>query len=130
MAKNVDYRFRIGQDELTTLYNAAQARAKAHTEIADKYQAVIRECPYFESEKEALQSAIDLMKKEYSDFQIWAQIEKVEDIVRLKNLWIVTDDWKVKQAAEYLGLALMYDSTRLQNIVYDNVSIDNVVAYY
>ncbi len=130
MTKDIDYRFRIGQEELTTLYNASKARTKAHSDITDKYQAIIRECSHFDSEKEALQSAVDLMKKEYSDYQIWAQIEKAGNVVRVKNWWIVTDDWKVKQAADFLGLALMYDSTRLQNIIYDKVSLDDVVSYY
>lgn len=126
----MDYRYRISQDELKRLYENAKSRIAAHPEIAEEYQKIIQECPYFESEKEALQSALKLMSDGYSTYQIWADIEKDGDIIRVKNWWIVTKDWRVKQAADYLGLALMYDTVRLQTIINYKVDIDEVIAYY
>ena len=126
----MDYKYRISQEELKRLYEHAKARMVAHPDIAEDYQKNIQKCPYFESEREALQSAIKMIKDGFSSYQIWAKFEKEDDIFRITNWWIVTDDWKIKQAADYLGLALMYDTVRLQTIIDHDVDIDEVVAYY
>lgn len=117
----MEYRFRINQDDLSYLYDSAQARIKAHPEFAEKQKKVIQEHAYFKTEKEALESAISKMKNKYSSYQIWAKTEKEGDIIRIQDYWIITDDNKVKLAADYLGMALMYDSSQLLNIVTNNL---------
>lgn len=126
----MEYRFRISQDDLNTLYESSRLRLDAHPELAERHKEIIQKYPFFESEKEALEYAIKMINENYSDYQIWVKIEKEEDIIHIQKWWIVTDDWKIKQSADYLGMALMYDSTRLQNIIYDNIKIDDVIAYY
>lgn len=112
------YRYRMSQEYLGYIYESAKARIEAHRDIADRHRASIQSCTHYKSEKDALKAAIALMKSdEYSDCQIWAKIEKVAEFYRIVNWWLVTDDCKLKQSAEYIGMALMYDSTKLQKII-------------
>lgn len=125
------YQYRISQDEMSRLYEAAKGRMDAHLEFTDEQKKIITKCPHFKSEKEALETAIKLIKKTHSDYQIWAKIEKGDDgIFRIQNWWIVTDDGKTKLAADYIGMALMYDDIRLSRIIDNNVTIDDIVAYW
>jgi len=87
--------------------------------VCKKYKKIIEGLPYFKSEKEALTHALNLMKKDFSDYQVWAKIEKDGKIFHIADWWIVTDDWRVKQTADYIGLALVYDNIRLQKIYYE-----------
>lgn len=129
--KNTIHQFRISQEDMDYLYTSAQGRMKANPDAADRFSKIIQEFPRFKTEKEALQRAIKLIKESQSDFQIWAKIEKGDDgIYRVQNWWIVTDDAKVKQAAEYIGMALMYDDIRFSRIISDNVKLDDVVSYW
>lgn len=127
---NMEYRYRISQDDLARIYENAQARMDANPEIAEKRKKAISEHSSFKSEKEALQAAIKLKKENHWGCQIWASVEKVDDIYRIQNYWLVTDDGKTKLSADYIGMALMYDETRLLNIIDNNVKIDDVVAYW
>lgn len=125
------YQYRISQDEMKRLYEAAKGRMDAHLEFTDEQKEIIANYPYFKTEKEALQNAIKLIKKNQSDYQIWAKIEKGDDgIFRIQNWWIVTDDGKTKMAADYIGMALMYDDIRLSRIIENNIGINDVVAYW
>lgn len=123
--------FRISQDDLTYIYERAKGRMDANPEFAEKFTKVLQGLSYFDTEKEALTSAIKRMQKDGSNYQIWAKIEKGSDgIIRVKNWWLVTDDARVQQAADYIGMALMYDSSRILNVMDNEIPIDDVVAYY
>lgn len=124
-----DYRYRISQSDLKYVFETAKSRMEAHPEIAERHQNIIQKCPYFESEREALGMAIKLENENPYRCQIWAKVEKVEDIYRIQNYWLVSDDVKIKVSAEYIGMALMYDEPRLSRIIRDNAKIDDVVAY-
>lgn len=113
------------------LYENANGRMEAHPEFADERKKIIQGCSYFKTEKEALESAVKLTKETQSNYQIWVKFEKGDDgIFRIQNWWIVTDDGKTKMAADYIGMALMYDETRITTIINDNVKVDDVVAYW
>lgn len=123
--------FRISQDYLTYIYERAKGRMDANPEFAEKFTKVLQGLSYFDTEKEALTSAIKRMQKDGSNYQIWAKIEKgCDGIIRVKNWWLVTDDARVQQAADYIGMALMYDSSRILNVMDNEIPIDDVVAYY
>ncbi len=124
------YRYRMNQERLKYLYESAESRIDAHPNIAEKHRADIQKCTHYESEKEALSRALELERENPYSCQIWAKIEKADDIYRIQKYWLVTDDVKIKMAADYIGMALMYDETRLQNIIYNKVKIDDVIAYY
>ena len=112
---------RIGQEQLKYTYESAQGRMAAHPERAERDKKIVQEYSYFRTEKEALEFAIKQMKERCSHYQIWAKIEKGEDdIFRIQNWWIATDDCKVIMAAEYIGMAHMYDWSRLVKIIDEN----------
>lgn len=127
-----DLRYRISQEEMRYIYESAKARMDFHVEHANKQKDIIAKHPYFKTEKEALQEALKLIKKTKFDCQIWAEIEKGDDdIFRVQNKWMVIEDWKVKLAAEYIGMALMYDDIRFNRILNNNnINIDEIIAYY
>ena len=123
-----DLRYRISQEEMKYTYESAKARMDCHVEHANKQKDIIAKQPFFKTEREALQAA--LKNENLLDYQIWAKIEKGEDgIFRIQNNWIVTDDVFVKLAAEYIGMALMYDDIRFNRIIYNNIKIDDIVSY-
>ena len=108
----------------------AKARMDFHVDYANKQKVIIAKQPYFKTEKEALQEAIKL-RKENHWCQIWAEIEKGDDdIYRIQNKWIVIEDGKIKLAAEYIGMALMYDDIRFNRIINNDIPIDEVIAYW
>ncbi len=123
-------RYRISQNELEYTYETAQKRMAFHKEATEKFKNIIDGKEYFKTEKEALEHALALFKKDGEFRLIWAKIEKDDDIYRILNQWIVADDNNVNQAAEYVGMALMYDKVRLEGIIIDNINIDDVIAYF
>ena len=125
----MEYRFRIEQDKLKYIFQTAKDRMKAHPEFADKYKKAISECSFFKSEKEALEIALKKEKENPYSNQIWATVKKIENVYHISN-WLVTDDPNIKLSAEYIGMALMYDETRLFTIIDANVKVDDVIAYY
>ena len=128
---NKNLRYRISQEEMKYTYERAKARMDFHIDYANKQKDIIAKHPYFKTEKEALQEALKLIKKTKSDCQIWAEIEKGnDDIYRIQNKWIVIEDGKIKLAAEYIGMALMYDDIRFNRIINNNIPIDEVIAYW
>ena len=128
---NKNFRYRISQEEMKYTYERAKARMDFHIDYANKQKDIIAKHPYFKTEKEALQEALKLIKKTKSDCQIWAEIEKGDDdIYRIQNKWIVIEDGKIKLAAEYIGMALMYDDIRFNRIINNNIPIDEVIAYW
>lgn len=126
----MEHRFRMTQDVLEYTYENAKGRMDAHPDIAEEKKNIIKNLPHFNSEKEALETAFKMEAENPYSCQIWAKIEKSNDIYRIVNWWIVTDDVKVKQAADYIGMAQMYDEARLCRIIDNNVKIDDVVAYW
>ena len=128
---NKNLRYRISQEEMKYTYESAKARMDFHVDYANKQKDIIAKHPYFKAEKEALQEALKLIKKTKSDCQIWAEIEKGDDdIYRIQNKWIVIEDGKIKLAAEYIGMALMYDDIRFNRIINNDIPIDEVIAYW
>lgn len=128
--QKLEYQYRMSQDELAYTYENAQARMNANPEFADKHKKAIQTISSFKNEKDALKAAIDIMNEKHSECQIWAKIEKVDDIYRIQDYWITIDDGLVKQSADYIGMALMYDTLRLRRIIRDKVKIDDVIAYW
>lgn len=111
-------RYELGQDELGYMYESAQSRMAAHPDFAKRYKKMIADCTHFDNEQDALQAAIKPAREGEFDYycQIWAKIEKDEEFYRISDYWIVTGDVQIQQAAEYIGMALVYDNARLQRI--------------
>lgn len=126
----MDYRIGMTQDDMKFIYESAKDRMDIHPEHAEKCKKKIQLQRVFTSEKDALKFALKKMKQGNLGprYQIWAAIEKDEDIYRIQNFWIVTDDNRVKMAAEYIGMALIYSEIELRSIIRDNINIEDVVA--
>ena len=122
------YKLKNNQEILMYAYESAQARMKIHHEFTAKCTKTIQEFPHFESEREALINAIEMKEKGCFDCQIWAKIDKDEEYYYIQDYYIVTDDNIVKQAAEYIGMAQIYDDANIFYIINDNVNINDVIA--
>ena len=121
------YKLQLTQEILKRVYEDARDLKEYNRELAEEYELLIRDHKFFKTEKEALMEAIKLMKANLYNYQIWAKIDKGKDgVYRVLNWWLVTNDNKVKFAAEHTGLALVYDSTSLLNIMDDNIPLDEV----
>ena len=101
---------------------------KAHPEHAEKQKKIIEKSPYFTREQEALEYALNQTKAGTHEYQIWVKLEKDEEFYGFQNYWIATDNTSVKLAAEYIGMALVYDDIRLSQIVTNHIKIDEVLA--
>ena len=114
----MENRYKLGQDELSYMYESAQSRMAAHPDFAKRCKKAVADCTHFDNEQDALQAAIKPAREGKFDYycQIWAKIEKDEEFYRISDYWIVTGDVQIQQAAEYIGMALVYDNARLQRI--------------
>lgn len=121
------YKNEFSQGTLDYIYESAKGRMSFHPDLKEKYTSMIDEYRHFKTEREALVAALQMWKSNPMNCQIWAKIEKDEEFYRIADWWIVTNDWKVKQAAEYIGMMLIYDEVKLCCIVDDNVPIDNII---
>lgn len=86
------------QGELRYVYEAAQARMKFHPEVAEKFKRIIKEYPYYKTLEEAVLTA------NKTDKDIWAKIRKNKEFYDIQNYFIVSNDNRVLQAAEYIGM--------------------------
>lgn len=107
MAKKVEYRNGMEQYILKCTYENAKGRMEVHPDIANKYIGIIQKHPYFKTEKEALEVAIK-NEGDKPRWQIWAKIEKDEEFYRIQDYYIVSDDYRVLIAADYIGMAQIY----------------------
>lgn len=121
---------RINQEELDYTYRTAVDRLSSHQDIYSEYNKIIESQQFYDNEKDALRSAIERVKNKSYECQIWVKIQKENDIYKLQNHWIVTDDWKVKICAEYVGMFLAYDYSTLQKILHYKISIEDIMNCY
>lgn len=122
------YKYEFNQGTLDHIYENAKGRMEFHPDLAEKYTDMIDKHRHYETEREALEIAFQTWESSPMNCQIWAKIEKDEEFYRIMDWWIVTNDWKIKQAAEYIGMVLLYDEVKLSRIVNDDVPIDDILA--
>lgn len=122
---------RISQEQLKYIYESAKDRMAAHIERAKQATTIVEKQPHFNTQKEALEFAVQKMRETDGWYQVWAKVEKGEDgIYRVQNWWLSTDDIKTIEAAEYIGLAQTHDGSMILSIIDDNIPVDDIVAYY
>ena len=122
----MEYGYRINQEQLRYLYESAKSRMEAHPEYTEKQREIIKNCSIYESERDALEAAIKLPEGYMECCIIWAKIEKDEEFYHIKNdYWLVTYTSDAIKAAEYLGMADMYNSERIQDIIQNKTKKDN-----
>lgn len=103
---------RTNQVHLQYMYDSAQARMKAHPDIAVKYQKIIQEYPYFESKEKVREYVSKKEKETHLHYRIFAKIGKDEEYYFLQNYFIAVpdDDGAETKAAEYLGMEMIYST--------------------
>ena len=121
------YKYVFNQSELEYAYEEAKSRMAYHPDIAKKNQEIIQGHSHFEVEKDALEAAILMEKDNPHTYQIWAKMSKDEEFYRIDNWWIVSNQWRIKQAAEYIGMVLVYDEDKLEAIIKDKTDINKVI---
>ena len=99
---------KIGQGEFEYIYQSAIARMAVHPERAERETKIVEEHPYYKSEQEALQAAIDMENSGCRGCQIWAKIGRDEEYYYIQDYFIVSNDNIVLRAAEYIGMAQVY----------------------
>ncbi|MEE0864810.1 MAG: hypothetical protein U0L61_06725 [Alistipes sp.] len=123
--------YRIAQKELEYIYENAQARMEYNPKRAANATNIVNNHPHFNTQKEALEFAVEQMKTNAACYQVWAKVEKGEDdIYKVQNWWLSTDDSKVLESAEYIGMVQTHDGSMILSIIDNNIPIDDVVAYY
>lgn len=122
---------RINQETLKYIYESAKERMAAHPERAKQAVSMVEKHHHFNTQKDALEFAVEQMKTNYARYQVWAKVGKGEDdIYRVQNWWLSTDDSRVLESAEYMGMAQTHDDSMILSIIDDNLPIDDVVAYH
>ena len=91
------------QAELSYTYISAQARMSAHKEYAEEQKKILDNHGYL-TEEEAVLKVKSYDKKPFK-CQVWASIEKDEEFYCYGGKWIVSDNYDILLAAEYLGFA-------------------------
>lgn len=126
----MECRPRVNQEELDYTYWSSVNRLNSHQDIYSEYNRLVESQHFYDNEKDALRSAIERVKSKSYECQIWVTFKKENDTYKLQNHWIVTDDWKIKMCAEYVGMFLAYDYSTLQKIIYHKISIEDIVNCY
>ena len=98
----------IEQSELSYAYESAKARMEHNPDVAKKHQKTIQSLPHFTKESDAIKAADKLYDDGHFSCQVWAKVAKDEEFYYVQDYYIATADNLVKQAAEYIGMALIY----------------------
>lgn len=110
---------RTNQVHLQYMYDSAQARMKAHPDIAEKYQKIIQNYPHFDSKEKVREYVSKKEKETDSCYRIFAKIGKDEEFyfVQKDHLIVVPgDDGAGTKAAEYLGMEMIYWTNNVDEI--------------
>ena len=101
---------RIKNDQRTLgyAYENALAMENYHPRVFEDRQKMVQALPFYEDEEGAIKAAIELSKTAKENCQVWARVGKEEEYYFIQNYFIVTNDNRIKQAAEYIGMAQIY----------------------
>lgn len=105
------------QAELSYVYESAKGRISANKEYAEEQRKILDNYNFLKSEDEALEKAKTYIKNGSLRCQVWANIEKDEEFYCFGNKWIVSDDYDILLAAEYLGFAQVRTNSDLHEIL-------------
>lgn len=94
----------FGQDELKYVYERGKERMECHSEKAAECNKIINGHAFYKSKDEAISKAKELNESNSHKYQVWAKVGKDEEYYYIENYYIVSNDWKVLMAAEYIGM--------------------------
>ena len=99
----IDQRY-LGQEELKYVYECGKKRMEYHPELAEKYRKIINDCFFYTNKDVAIEKAIELNKNCHRPYQVWAKVGKNKERYYIEDHYIVSNDYRVIMAAEYIGL--------------------------
>lgn len=100
MIEKIDFK----QKELRYVFDSAQKRMEAHPELAAKYKKTIDNFIFYTDRDEAIKAATELNKKNLAPYQVWARVKKNKERYSIEDYYIVSNDYKILTAAEYIGM--------------------------
>lgn len=103
----IDQRF-LGQEELKYVYERGKKRIEYHPELANKYIKIIEEFPFYQDRNEAIEKAIQMNKDSLKPYQVWAKVGKDEENYYIQDYYIVSNDYRILIAAEYIGMEQLF----------------------
>ena len=100
---------KIGQNEMELIYAAAQGHIKHNPKYAAEQEKIINKQLFLKTEREALDFALNQKgSSSGTGYQIWAKIGRDDEYFYLQDYYIVTDDNRIKTAAEYVGMVMLF----------------------
>jgi hypothetical protein len=99
----IDQRY-LGQEELKYVYERGKKRMEYHPELAEEYRKMIKEFPFYHDRNEAIEKAVQMSKNSLKEYQVWAKVGKDGDYYFIQDYYIVSNDYRILIAAEYVGM--------------------------
>ena len=81
---------------------------ECHPEIAEKYRRIIEQSPFYNDRDEAIKVAEAICKSDGSRCQVWAKVGKDKEHYYIEDYYIVSNDYKIIIAAEYIGMEQIF----------------------
>lgn len=104
---------RVKNDQRTLgyAYENALALEEYHPKVFQERRDMIQALPSYKDEKSAIKAAIELWETTQGNCQVWARIGKDEEYYFIQDYFIVTNDNRENQAAEYIGMAQIFTTS-------------------
>lgn len=101
---------RIKNDQRTLgyAYESALALKEHHPEVFKERWEMVQALPSYKDEDGAIKAAVALAETTQKNCQVWARVGKDEEYYFIQDYFIATNDNRVKQAAEYIGMAEIF----------------------
>lgn len=93
------------QRTLGYAYESALELEKYHPDVFKERKMIVQALPFYKDEESAKKAAIKLQETTQKNCQVWARIGKDEEYYFIQDYFIATDDNRIIQAAEYIGMA-------------------------
>lgn len=98
----------LGQEELKYVYECGKSRIEFHPDLAEKYRKIIEEYPFYQDRNEAIEKAIQMSEDSHKSYQVWAKVGKDGENYYIQDYYIVSNDYRILIAAEYIGMEQLY----------------------
>ena len=103
----IDQRY-LGQEELKYVYEHGKKRMEYHPELAEKYRKMIEVLPFYQDRNEAIEKAIQMSKDNHEPYQVWAKVGNDVEHYYIQDYYIVSNDYRILIAAEYIGMEQIF----------------------
>ena len=94
----------FSQDELRYVYERGKEHIEGNPERAAEYEKIINEHAFYQNIDVALKAAKELNETDSRKYQVWARVAKKDERYYVEDYYIVSNNWKVLMAAEFMGM--------------------------